>query len=203
MKKILVASNNEGKIKEIKEIFNSEEIYSLKDLGIEIEVEEDCKTFYGNAFKKAKEITMFLEEKGLVRDYIVLADDSGLMIDALGGEPGVMSARYAGDHDFDANNRKVIEKLEGLEESKRTARYTCTVVCIDHDNGNIFDSVGVCEGYIANEIIYGDSGFAYDSIFIPAENNPNKLAFSQLSSEFKNSISHRKRALEGIISKIK
>ncbi len=193
MKKILVASNNQHKISEIKEILNGLEVelYSLKDLEIDIDVVEDKETFMENAQKKAREIYSYLKERSL-GDYMVMADDSGLSVDILGGEPGVYSARYAGIHgDSVKNNQKLLKNLEGVPFENRKARFICVVVLIASDKEEI-KVTGESEGYIIEEL-KGQGGFGYDPIFYVPEF---QKTFAEMSSEEKNAISHRGRALE-------
>ncbi len=181
--KIIVATSNEHKLKEIKEIFNDFNVVGLKkDYD---PPEETGQTFCENALIKAKNIEHFGE--------IILADDSGLEVQALLGLPGVYSARYSGGSDFD-NNKKLLEELKYI--GNRKARFVCCMVAII--NKKIVSAEGVLEGTIAFES-KGENGFGYDPIFIPIGYN-NTLA--ELGSEIKNKISHRKKALEGIRKKI-
>lgn len=181
--KILIATSNQNKLKEIKEIFNEFEILCLsKDY---VPPDESGHTFCENALIKAKNIEHLNE--------IVLADDSGLEVQALGGLPGVYSARYSGGNDFD-NNRKLLEEMRNI--ANRSARFICCMVAII--NGKIISAEGVLEGTITFES-KGNNGFGYDPIFIPKGYN-NTLA--ELGSDIKNKISHRKRALDIIKQKI-
>ena len=194
MKKLIVASNNEHKIREIKEILgNKIEIKSLKDEGIDIDVIEDGKTFIENSYKKAYEITDFLKKLGK-EDFIIMADDSGLVVDYLNGEPGVYSARYAGEHgNSKKNNQKLLNNLKDVPMEKRTAAFVCAVVLIC-SNGEEVVLEGKVNGYIATEE-KGYDGFGYDSLFYIEEFNK---TFAEMSSEEKNSISHRGKALEKV-----
>ena len=136
MKKLVIASNNEGKIKEIKRILKELplEVLSLRDMGIDIDVEEDGLTFEENAKKKSAEIYKELIRRGN-EDFIVMSDDSGLEVDYLNGEPGVFSARYAGEHGNDKkNNEKLLLKLQGVKHEDRTARFVCQLALINDKN---------------------------------------------------------------------
>lgn len=189
MKKIIFATHNEDKMKEIREILKDigYEIVSLKDLGLEQDVEETGKTFEENAILKAKS---FMEKTG----EIVLADDSGLEVDYLGKLPGIYSARFLGeDTSYDVKNQYIIDKLSQAEEDERTARFVCSIACA-YPNGNVITRTGIVEGIIAKEII-GDNGFGYDPIFyVPVYG----CTTAQMSVEDKNKISHRGLALEQI-----
>lgn len=200
MKKIILASNNAHKISEIKDILKELdfEIKSLKDEGINIEVEEDGKTFEENAKKKAVEIADYLRGKG-EDDFIIMADDSGLEVDYLHGEPGIYSARYAGIHGDDAtNNKKLLKELEGVPVEKRTGRFVCVIALVD--NNNKYISIrGEAEGIIKEELS-GEGGFGYDPLFYYV---PLKKTFSEMSSEEKNSISHRGVALRKLREELK
>lgn len=193
MKNILVASNNQHKLIEIREILKDMaiKVYSLKDLNIDIDPVEDGDTFMANALKKAREIASYIEENSL-GDYMVLADDSGLSVDALNGEPGVYSARYAGVHgDSQKNNQKLLAKLKDVPYEDRKARFICAVALILPGKQPIMVQ-GESEGYIIDDG-KGRGGFGYDPIFFVPEFNK---TFAEMTSEEKNSISHRGRALE-------
>lgn len=193
MKKLILASNNQKKIKEMKEILKSMpvEVKSLKDENINIEVEEDGMTFEENARKKAQEIYRFLFERG-EQDFIVLADDSGLMVDYLNGEPGIYSARYAGDHGNDEkNNQKLLYKLEGVPVEDRNAKFICQLAIID-SKGKYHKITGEAKGHILKEL-NGEGGFGYDPIFFYG---PLNKTFAQLTSDEKNKISHRGMAMK-------
>lgn len=199
MKKIILASNNQHKIGEIREILKDldVEICSLRDEGIDIEVVEDGKTFDENAKKKAVEIANYLKEQGK-EDFIVMADDSGLEVDYLNGEPGIYSARYAGEHGNDeANNKKLLEKLKGVPMKDRTARFVC-VIALQDSKGKYISIRGEAEGIIQEEIS-GQGGFGYDPLFYYA---PLKKTFSEISAEEKNRVSHRGEALKQLKEKI-
>jgi XTP/dITP diphosphohydrolase len=184
-KKLLIATNNEDKIKEIKDMLRESglDIKTLADLKIKVEVEEDKDSLEGNALKKAEE--MWKKAK-----IPCSADDTGLFVDALDGAPGVFAARYAGENvTYKDNRRKLLRELEGVPTIMRTA-YFRTAVCYYYAKGKyeLFD--GVCEGKIILEE-RGDSGFGYDAIFLP---NGYYKTFAELDIEEKNRISHRAKA---------
>jgi XTP/dITP diphosphohydrolase len=191
--KILVASSNLGKIKEIAEIVKKidkkAEVLSLKDIFGEVpDIPENARNFTGNALEKAS----WLAEK--IKDSWILADDSGLLVDKLKGQPGVFSARYAGEPKDDKKN---IEKLLGemknfTAEDERKAHFCCAMALISPNNENSYIAIGKCQGRIALEE-RGEGGFGYDPVFIP-EGYEN--TFAELSSGVKNKISHRAKALE-------
>lgn len=187
MKKIIFASNNEGKIKEVKQICSdmNVEIISMKEAGIELDIEENATTFEENALIKAEAIMK-------VTGQITIADDSGLEVDYLGGEPGVYSARYMGhDTPYDIKNQAIIDRLKGVEEKDRTARFVCAMAAVFPD-GRHFTTRGTMEGIIGYEI-KGSNGFGYDPIvYLPQYQKTS----AELSPEEKNKISHRGEALE-------
>ena len=197
MKKFILASNNNHKIKEIKEILKDFdfEILSLKEAGINIEVKEDGKTFEENSFKKANEIREYLINRG-EKNFIVMADDSGLEVDFLNGAPGIYSARFAGEHGNDAkNNKKLLEELKDVEERK--ANFICVIVAVT-DKGEKIVAEGKSYGVILKELC-GTDGFGYDPLFYVLEFNK---TFAEMSSSEKNSISHRGRALNKLKEKL-
>lgn len=193
MKKIILASNNKHKIQEIKSILSEfdVEIKSLSDEGIDIDVVEDGKTFEENSLKKASEIASYIKNRG-DSNFIVLADDSGLEVDYLNGEPGIYSARYAGEHGNDyKNNMKLLDKLEGVPMDKRGASFVCVVSLVD-DNNNTKSIRGEVKGIIKEELSC-EGGFGYDPLFYY---EPFKKTFAEMKPEEKNRISHRGVALE-------
>lgn len=200
MKRLVIASNNEGKIKEIKRVLASlpVEVLSLKDMGLNIEVEEDGLTFEDNAKKKSVEIY-----KELIRrnesNFIVMSDDSGLEVDYLNGEPGVFSARYAGEHGNDKkNNEKLLLNLSGVSDDNRKARFVCQLALINEKNE--YRTVrGTVDGYILEEE-KGNGGFGYDPLFFY---KPLNKSFGELTMEEKNEISHRGVALQKVKEIIK
>ena len=184
MKRVLLATRNRNKLREIREVFDGVEIefLTVDDVPELPDVVEDRETFRGNAEKKAVEMAA---ASGLR----ALADDSGLEVDALGGRPGVWSARYAGSHGDDlANLEKVLAELEGVDD--RSARFRCAIALAE-PTGDVRCVEGVCEGSIAREAA-GENGFGYDPIFIPAGHT---RTFAQFDAENKNRLSHRGNAL--------
>ncbi|QGU94229.1 XTP/dITP diphosphatase [Clostridium bovifaecis] len=195
MRKLIVASNNEHKIKEIKQILKDFplEIISLKEAGINIDVEENGCTFAENAHIKAIEIYK------LIGNSMVLADDSGLSVDILNGEPGVYSARYSGEHGNDKkNNEKLISKLKGIDFEKRSGKFICAIELIIDEN-KIINVQGEVNGYII-EREKGDNGFGYDPLFYVPEFGK---TMAEMNSEEKNSISHRGEALRKLREEVK
>ncbi|MBD8048211.1 MAG: XTP/dITP diphosphatase [Clostridium argentinense] len=191
MKRLIIASNNNHKIQEIKEMLKdfSLEILSLKEAGIDIDVEENGTTFMENAMIKAKAI------HNICKEDMVLADDSGLMVDALSGAPGVYSARYSGEHGNDiANNKKLINELKGVSFENRTAAFVCNMVLIVDDE-NIIKVEGKVEGKIKEQYIEIKDAFGYDPLFYVESLGK---TFAEVSSQVKNSMSHRGRALENL-----
>ena len=191
MKKLVLASNNKHKVKEIKAILSDYEVLTLNDVGIDIDVEETGTTFSENAYIKAKTIYDIV---GMA----TIADDSGLMVDALGGSPGVYSARYSGEHGNDhENNLKVLRELSGVEN--RDAKFVSAIVMIDTD-GSEYSVIGETKGKILLDYD-GEGGFGYDPIFYSYELNK---SFGRATPEEKNSVSHRRKALDNLaISLIK
>lgn len=183
--KIVLASQNQGKVKEVKEIFKNSpfEIISLYDLGNNIEIEETGLTFSENAFIKAKAIFDHYKEP-------VVADDSGLMIEQLNGRPGVISARYSGENcTYEDNNLKVIDELSEFPEPHR-AKFVSTAIFYDGENA--IEAVGELHGVIIKEQ-RGIAGFGYDPIFIP---DGYDQTISEMDFELKNKISHRAGSFE-------
>lgn len=188
MKKIVLASNNKHKIKEFNQILGVE-ILTLDDIGYLEEIEETGTTFLENALIKASTISEYLKENGL--DYDVLADDSGLCCAALNGAPGIYSARYAGGHgNIKANRDKIVEELNGKD---KTAYFNCTIV-LYHADGTYEYEEGKTYGKIIEEEL-GDTSFGYDCIFLSDDLGK---TFGEASSEEKNMVSHRARALSQI-----
>ncbi len=191
MPSILLATHNKKKIEEIRAILNGHplELHTTQEFPDLKEPHEDQDTFHGNALKKAVEI---FQATGMN----ALADDSGLEVDALGGRPGVFSARYAGDgHPYAENNKKVLMELAGIPDDRRTARFHCVLAFVGRDReGRYFERFfdGVCEGRI-NHAPVGEFGFGYDPIFFLPEFGK---TMAELDPGIKNRISHRGRALE-------
>lgn len=192
--KIIFATGNPGKMREIRLILEDlgMEILSMKEAGIQAEVEENGTTFEENAVIKAKAI-------GEQTDAVVMADDSGLEIDYLNKEPGVYSARYLGeDTPYRIKNQNLIERLEGVPEEKRTARFVC-VIAAHLPDGRILTTRGTIEGIIGYEE-RGEGGFGYDPIFYLPEYG---CSTAELSMEKKNELSHRGKALRAMKEELK
>lgn len=191
MKRIVVATKNQGKLKEIKAILKDTgyEFVSMTDIGLDIDVVEDADTFTGNAKKKATEIMKACGE-------ITLADDSGLCVDALNGAPGVYSARYSGEGATDLkNNLLLLENMKDIEN--RAAKFVCAMV-IAFPDGRIISEYGEFHGTIDYEM-KGTGGFGYDVLFYLPEY---KMTSAEISAEEKNKISHRAKALARIKEKL-
>lgn len=185
MKQVVIATKNKGKAKDFEALFGpfGYEVVTMFDVAPDVEIEETGTTFEENAILKAEILANMLGQ-------IVIADDSGLAIDALNGEPGVYSARYAGDHDDEANMVKVLENMKDVPEEQRTARFCCALA-IAGPNMETKTVFGTCEGIIAHEK-KGTNGFGYDPIFyVPAL----EKHMAELSAEEKGAISHRGNAI--------
>lgn len=189
MKKVVLASNNQHKIKEFKQILDNVEIITLNDIGYFDEIEETGKTFLENALIKARTISEFLKNKNL--NYDVLSDDSGLCCLGINLEPGIYSARYAGDHSNGKLNRqKLINNLKG---KNKESYFNCTIV-LHHIDGTYEYKEGKTFGKIIDEE-RGDTSFGYDAIFLSDDLGK---TFGEATSAEKNKVSHRYRALEQI-----
>lgn len=184
MKSIILASNNRDKVKEVKEILKGYDIISMKEAGIDVDIEENGTTFEENALIKARAIMKLTGQ-------ITMADDSGLEIDYLNKAPGVYSARFMGhDTSYDIKNKALIQKLEGVKGSDRSGRFVCAIAVCFPDGREIVKR-GTMEGLIAEEI-KGDNGFGYDPIvYLPEYGRTS----GELAPEEKNKISHRGKAL--------
>ena len=185
--KIIFATGNANKMKEVREILDQEkfEILSMKEAGVDIDIVEDGTTFEENSLIKSRAIHQ------VVPDAIVLADDSGLEVDALNKEPGIYSARYMGeDTSYDLKNANLIERLDGVKKEDRSARFVCAVSVV-FPNGDEDVVRGTIEGYIGYEPM-GENGFGYDPIFYLWDKDVSTAA---IPPEEKNAISHRGRAL--------
>lgn len=189
--KLAIATNNAHKLQEIRAILSGQfdELLSLKDLGIDVDVEETGKTLEDNALLKARTIQELCHMP-------TLADDTGLMVDALNGAPGVYSARYAGEEHNDANNRALL--LKNLKNEQNRKAHFATVIAIVYPNGDFITSKGRVEGEILQEE-RGTEGFGYDSLFYSYEL---KKTFAEATQEEKNSVSHRGRALRAMLGKL-
>ena len=186
MTEIIFATGNKDKMREIREIMADCDVHivSMKEAGIRVDIVEDGTTFEENAKIKARAVAAHT-------DAIVLADDSGLEIDWLGGEPGIYSARYMGhETSYREKNANLISRLDGVPKEKRTARFVCAIAAALPD-GNSLVTRGTIEGYIGWEEC-GSNGFGYDPIFYLYENDKST---AELSAEEKNAISHRGKAL--------
>ena len=182
------SSYNAHKLEEVRRILSPREIHSLHEIGFEAEIDETGTTLEENSSIKARAIYEWLKQKGKEQEYIIFADDTGLEIEALHGQPGVYTARWAGEPACDANNRK--KALAQLaNQTNRNARFRTVITLIE--NGKEQQVVGEVKGIIATQES-GDKGFGYDSLFIP---NGYDKTFAELPAEVKNSISHRANAL--------
>ena len=192
MSEIILASNNKDKVKEVKQILCDYDIVSLKDAGIDVDVEENGTTFEENALIKARAIAK-------ITGKMTMADDSGLEIDYLDKAPGVYSARFMGhDTSYDIKNKALIEKLEGVEGQDRSCRFVCAIAVVFPDGRELVKR-GTMEGLLAKEIS-GENGFGYDPIvFLPEYGKTS----ASLSPEEKNRISHRGKALAIIKEELK
>ena len=191
--RLVISSNNKHKIEEIKYILSDyfEEIVSVQEAGCNDDIEENGETFEENSLIKAQYVS---DKLGCA----ALADDSGLEVFALDGEPGVYSARYAGEHgDDNANNDKLLEEMENVPEDRRGAQFVC-VVTLCRPNLPEVSAKGTCSGVILRER-RGSGGFGYDPLFYI---EGLKKTMAELLNEEKNSISHRKNALEALKQKL-
>lgn len=188
MKEIIIASGNKGKIREAQEILNEYNIVSIKDVGLDIDVEEDGKTFEENAIKKAETIAKELKGK------FCIADDSGIEIEYLDGFPGVHTKRWHNGTDRE-RNLALIEKLNGVQKEKRKIKFVTAIAA--SDGKNTICEKGIIEGYVT-EKPRGDNGFGFDEIF----ELDNGKTLAEISDEEKNKISARKIALERIRNRL-
>jgi len=191
---VLLATGNRHKLREIREMLAGTrfEVISLADVEDAPEVIEDGDTFRANADKKARTLALHTGR-------VTVADDSGIEVDALGGAPGVYSARFAGVSGSgadDANNRMLLERLDGIPDSERSARFYCALAVV-HPDGRALYSDGTVEGRIGHQEV-GEGGFGYDPLFV-LESDAQGRTTAELSAEEKNSISHRGRALRALL----
>ena len=194
-KRIVFATGNANKMREIRMILKDLglEIFSMKELGVDVDVEENGTSFEENAEIKARAIASYL------KDDIILADDSGLEIDYLDKAPGIYSARFAGENtSYDIKNKMLLDKLEGVPEEKRTARFVCVIAAV-LPNGEVKTVRGTIEGIIGDKIS-GENGFGYDPIFYLPEYG---CSTAELSMEKKNELSHRGKALRAMKEELK
>ncbi len=188
--RLVFATGNADKLREFKEMLDEEEfeVLTMKEAGVDVDIVEDGSTFEENARIKARAVA------AQVADGIVVADDSGLVVDALGGEPGVYSSRYLGeDTSYEVKNAKIIERLAKVPQERRAARFVCAMDVM-LPNGEEHTVTGVMEGYIGEEPM-GENGFGYDPIFYI---EPQNVSTAYLSPEEKNKISHRGKALRAV-----
>ncbi len=192
--KLVIATNNKKKLAEMSRILTplGFEVVTTKEIGINLgDVEENGTTFAENAYIKAKSAFDLLNG-----EYCVVADDSGLCVDALGGRPGIFSARYGGEGLDDIGRyQKLLEELSEIEKNKRQAHFACSICAIMND-GTVITAEGKCEGEIGYAPL-GDGGFGYDPVFMVGDNS-----FSQLSAEEKDKCSHRGNALRDLKEKL-
>lgn len=192
-KRLIFATGNQGKVNEFRQMLGDEyEILSMKDIGVDIDIVEDGKTFEENAKIKAKAV---MEATG----EMVLADDSGFEVDALNKEPGIYSARYLGeDTPYSIKNEELLRRCEGVPEEKRDVRFVCVIACA-YPDGTIDTATGIIEGKLAHEP-KGENGFGYDPIFFLPERG---CTTGELPPEEKNKISHRGIAIRKMVEILK
>lgn len=192
-KKLVFATGNQGKVNEFKQMLGDEyQIFSMKDLGLDVDIVEDGTSFEENAIIKAKAV---MEATG----EMVLADDSGFEVDCLNKEPGIYSARYLGeDTPYSIKNAEILKRCEGVPEEKRGARFVCVIACA-YPDGSVDTATGVIEGKLAHEP-KGENGFGYDPIFFLPERG---CTTGELEPEEKNAISHRGIAIRKMVDILK
>lgn len=197
--KLIIASNNKHKIEEIKAILGVrfDTVLGMREAGLELEVEENAETLEGNAEKKASEVFALADSLGILENGdAVLADDTGLLVDALNGAPGVRSARYATEgHDDAANRKKLLENMSAVPEALRGAHFATAMVLARKGEPDI-EATGRVFGRITREE-HGEHGFGYDSLFYY---EPAGRTFAEMEAEEKNLVSHRKNALELVLA---
>lgn len=188
-KKLIFATGNQGKVNEFRQMLGEDyEVYSMKEIGIELDIVEDGQTFEENAVIKAKALAKATGE-------MALADDSGFEVDCLNKEPGIYSARYMGeDTSYDIKNAELIKRCEGVPDEKRDARFVCVIACA-YPDGSVDTATGVIEGKIAHEP-KGENGFGYDPIFYLPEKG---CTTGEMKPEEKNAISHRGIAIRKMV----
>ena len=185
---IIVATNNQGKVKEIKNILSPHNVMSQSEIGVDIDVEETGDTFVENAFLKARALKPYTQ-------CAIIADDSGLMVDYLNGEPGVYSARYAGDNTTPMRGiEKLLKNLDGVPFEGRGAKFVSVIALVMPD-GSEYSFEGTCDGYITN-ILKGENGFGFDPVFYYP---PLDKTFAELTDSEKNAISHRSVAIKKLV----
>ncbi len=189
MKKIIFATGNEGKLREIRDIMSDMdvEIISMKEAGIKVDIDENGDTFEENALIKARAIAAYTNE-------LVMADDSGLEVDYLNKEPGVYSARYLGeDTSYDIKNKAILDRMQGVPKEKRGARFVCAIAAVTPEGEELVVRETI-EGYIGEQAA-GTKGFGYDPIFYVEELG---CSTAELPEEKKNEVSHRGKALRAM-----
>ena len=193
--KIILATNNEHKLSEIRSIFDKDiEVLSMKDVGIDTDIEENGETIFENSRIKAVYVTTELKKKNFPFTYTVIADDTGLMVEALNDEPGVYSARYAGGegHDSEANMQLLLKKLNGCENRKA---HFSTIITLIEEKASFLSHMMFFEGRVDGTILkekHGTEGFGYDPIFQP---DGYDCSFAEMGIDLKNKISHRAIAI--------
>ena len=193
--KIILATNNEHKLSEIRSIFDKDiEVLSMKDVGIDTDIEENGETIFENSRIKAVYVTTELKKKNFQFPYTVISDDTGLMVEALKGEPGVYSARYAGGegHDSEANMQLLLKKLNGCENRKA---HFSTIITLIEEKASFLSHMMFFEGRVDGTILkekHGTEGFGYDPIFQP---DGYDCSFAEMGIDLKNKISHRAIAI--------
>lgn len=193
--KIILATNNEHKLSEIRSIFDKDiEVLSMKDVGIDTDIEENGETIFENSRIKAVYVTTELKKKNFPFLYTVISDDTGLMVEALNGEPGVYSARYAGGegHDSEANMQLLLKKLNGCENRKA---HFSTIITLIEEKASFLSHMMFFEGRVDGTILkekHGTEGFGYDPIFQP---DGYDCSFAEMGIDLKNKISHRAIAI--------
>ena len=197
--KLIIASNNKHKIEEIKAILGVrfDTVMGQREAGLELEVDEDAPTLEGNARKKACEVFALADSLGKLEDGDgVLADDTGLLVDALDGAPGVRSARYASDgHDDTANRNKLLSEMKDVPQAERGAHFA-TAMVLKRKGDTDIEATGRVFGRITEDE-RGDNGFGYDSLFYY---EPAGKTFAEMTAEEKNGVSHRKNALALVLA---
>ena len=192
-KKLIFATGNQGKVNEFRQMLGEEyEVYSMKEIGVDLDIVEDGGTFEENAVIKAKALAEATGE-------MALADDSGFEVDCLNKEPGIYSARYMGeDTSYEVKNAELIRRCEGVPDEKRDARFVCVIACA-YPDGSVDTATGVIEGKIAHEP-KGENGFGYDPIFYLPERG---CTTGEMEPEEKNKISHRGIAIRKMVDLLK
>lgn len=196
MKTIIFATQNQGKVREVREILNGYQILTMGDVGLDLEIDENGTSFTENAVIKAKAVydaLKLLPDRPMFS--YVCADDSGLEIDYFDKKPGIYSSRWLGeDTTYDVKNAIVLKDMEGVPEEKRTARYVCAIAAIDED-GQVQTVLETAEGLIGHAPS-GNGGFGYDPIFV----FPGMGSFADLTPDQKNAVSHRGKALRSMFA---